>query len=46
MRNQGGGEEAELERLTWEKERLEEEKRVEHQHAAALCGSERAVEQR
>ena len=39
-------EEAELERLTQEKERLEEEKRVEQQHTATLCGSERAVEQR
>ena len=35
----------ELERLTQEKEKLEE-KRVEQQHAAALCGSERAVEWR
>ena len=46
MRNQGDREEAELERLTQEKERLEEEKRMEQQHTAALHGSERAVEQR
>ena len=39
-------EEAELERLTQEKERLEEEKRAEQQHTATLCGSERVVEQR
>ena len=38
-------EEAELERLMWEKEKLEEEKRVEQQHAAALCGLERVAEQ-
>ena len=36
----------ELERLMWEKEKLEEEKRVEQQCAAALHGSERAVEWR
>ena len=39
-------EEAEVERLMWEKERLEEEKRVEQQHAAVLHGSERAAEWR
>ena len=39
-------EEAEIERLTREKEKLEEEKRVEQRHAAALCGSEKAVEWR
>ena len=39
-------EEAELEQLTWEKEQLEEEKRVEQQRTAALHGSERAVEWR
>ena len=32
--------------MTWEKEQLEEEKRVEQQHIAALHGSERAVEWR
>ena len=32
-------EEAEVERLTWEKERLEEEKRAEQRHAAALAAS-------
>ena len=36
----------ELERLTQEKEKLEEEKRVEQQHAAALCRLERAAEWR
>ena len=46
MRNQGDREEAELERLTQEKEKLEEEKRVEQQCVAALCGLERAAEQR
>ena len=39
-------EEAELGRLMQEKEKLEEEKRVEQQHAAALHGSERAAEWR
>ena len=39
-------EEVEVERLMWEKERLEEEKRVEQRRAAALHGSERAVEWR
>ena len=39
-------EEAELGWLTWEKEQLEEEKRVEQQQAAALCRSERAAERR
>ena len=39
-------EEVELEWLTQEKERLEEEKRVEQQCTAALHGSERVVEQR
>ena len=39
-------EEVELERLMWEKEKLEEEKRVEQRCAAALCGSERAVKWR
>ena len=39
-------EEVELERLMQEKEKLEEEKRVEQQRTAALCGSERAAEQR
>ena len=39
-------EEAEVERLMWEKERLEEEKQVEQWRAAALCGSERAAERR
>ena len=39
-------EEVELERLTREKERLEEEKRVEQQCTATLHGSERAAEQR
>ena len=39
-------EEAEVERLMWEKERLEEEKRVEQWHIAVLHGSERAVERR
>ena len=39
-------EEAEVERLTQEKEKLEEENRVEQWHAAALCGLERAVEWR
>ena len=38
-------EEAELEWLTLEKERLEEETHTEQQHVAVLCGSERAVEQ-
>ena len=33
-------EEAELGQLTWEKEQLEEEKRVEQQHAAVLHGLE------
>ena len=37
-------EEAELERLTQEKERLEEEKWVEQQRAVALRGSEKAAE--
>ena len=37
-------EEAEVERLTQEKEKLEEENRVEQWHAAALHGSERVVE--
>ena len=32
--------------MTWEKEQLEEERRVEQQHAAALHGSERVAEQR
>ena len=36
----------ELEEAELEKEKLEEEKRVEQQCAAALCGLERAVEQR
>ena len=36
----------EVERLMWEKERLEEERRAEQWHTAALCGSERAVKQR
>ena len=39
-------EEAELERLLWEKEKLEEEERVEQQHAVALHGLERAAERR
>ena len=39
-------EEAELERLTQERERLEEEKQVEQQCMATLRGSERAVERR
>ena len=39
-------EEADVERLMWEKERLEEENRVEQRHAAALHGSERAAEWR
>ena len=39
-------EEAEMERLMWEKERLEEENRVEQQRAAVLHGSERVAEQR
>ena len=39
-------EEAEVERLMWEKERLEEEKRAEQWRAAALRGLERAVERR
>ena len=39
-------EEAEVERLTWEKERLEEENRAEQWCAAALHGPERAVERR
>ena len=39
-------EEVELGRLTWEKEKLEEEKRVEQQCTAVLRGSERAAEQR
>ena len=38
--------EVEMERLMQEKERLEEEKQVEQWHAAMLCGSERAAEQR
>ena len=38
-------EEVEVERLTWEKERLEEEKWVEQQRAVALRGSERVAEQ-
>ena len=38
--------EAELERLMREKERLEEEKRVEKWCAAVLHGSERAAERR
>ena len=37
--------EAELRRLTWEKEKLEEEKRVEQQHAVALQGAEKVAEQ-
>ena len=39
-------EEVEVERLTWEKERLEEEKWAEQRHAATLRGSKRAVERR
>ena len=39
-------EEAEVERLMWEKERLEEEKRVEQWCAATLHGLERVVEWR
>ena len=39
-------EEAELEWLTQEKERLEEEKWAEQQHAAALRGLEKVVEWR
>ena len=39
-------EEVEVERLTWEKEKLEEEKRMEQQHVATLRGSEKAVERR
>ena len=37
-------EEVEAERLTWEKERLEEEKRVEQRRVATLRGSERVAE--
>ena len=32
--------------MTWEKEKLEEEKQVKQQHAVALQGVEKAVEQR
>ena len=39
-------EEVEAERLMWEKERLEEENRVEQWRPAALRGSERGAEQR
>ena len=39
-------EEVEVRRLAQEKERLEEEKRAEQQRAAALRGSEKAVEWR
>ena len=39
-------EEAEVERLTQEKEKLEEENRVEQQRTAALHRSERAAERR
>ena len=38
--------EAEVEMLTWEKEKLEEENRAEQWHTAALRGSERVAEKR